>query len=81
MSELDDTPLELAPADRQLAEQLDANRPVPSAGFRGALGRRLVALDPGYGPRPPRFRMTVALLITTGSLLLVLGAFVSVGVL
>lgn len=43
---------DLSPGQRELGEQLQSSRPVPSAGFRGALGRRLAERDPGYGPRP-----------------------------
>jgi hypothetical protein len=43
---------DLNPGERELGEQLQRSRPVPSAGFRGALGRRLAERDPGYGSRP-----------------------------
>jgi hypothetical protein len=65
----------------ELAERLSAQRPVPGAGFRGALGRRLAADDPGYGPRPERLRLTVAACCAGGSLLVALGALSAVGIL
>ena len=43
------------PQDDELADRLRADRPLPGAGFRGALGRHLLENDPGYGPR--RLRM------------------------
>jgi hypothetical protein len=43
---------DLDPGERALGERLQRSRPVPAAGFRGALGRRLAERDPGYGPRP-----------------------------
>jgi hypothetical protein len=69
----------LAPADDQLGAELAAERPVPAAAFRGALRRRLAAQDPGYGPRPPRLRVTVATLIAAGLLLIALAALVALG--
>ncbi|MGO9902918.1 MAG: hypothetical protein ACLP0J_25240 [Solirubrobacteraceae bacterium] len=79
MTEQGDVSPDLEPADHVLAEQLDATRPAPGAGFRGALGRRLLALDPGYGPRPEHLRPTVAVFLATGALLLLLGGLVSAG--
>jgi hypothetical protein len=79
MSHPDDSAIELEPADRALAQQLEAIQPLPSPAFRGALGRRLIAIDPGYGPRPASLRRTAALLITAGMLLLLLGALVGSG--
>jgi hypothetical protein len=69
------------PHERELADRLAGERPVPSAGFRGALGRRLAARDPGYGPRPERLRLIVAGYLAAGSLLLVLGALSATGAL
>ncbi len=72
---------ELTVEDRELAERLDAVRPVPAAGFRGALGRRLAAQDPGYGPRPARLRLTVAGYLAAGLALLALATLQATGAL
>ena len=64
---------ELGPAEHQLAETLADDRPRPSAGFRGALGRHLLRRDPGYGPRPQRLRAIVAGLSASGLVLLAAG--------
>ncbi len=71
----------LEPAERELAERLVATRAVPAAGFRGSLGRRLAAEDPGYGPRPPGLRGSVALYLASGALMGGFGALRAVGVL
>ena len=81
MSEHNDIPDELGPAERELADRLGGARPVPAAGFRGALGRRLAARDPGYGSRPKRLRLMVAGWAGTGAVLLALGALTAVGAL
>jgi hypothetical protein len=52
MSLESDFDAELYPPERELGDRLAQSRPVPRAGFRGALGRRLAERDPGYGPRP-----------------------------
>jgi hypothetical protein len=80
MSRHEDSEIEIEPADQALAQRLEAIQPLPSPAFRGALGRRLIATDPGYGPRPAGLRRTVALLIAAGLLLLLLGALVGSGV-
>jgi hypothetical protein len=59
--------------ERVVAERLLRERPVPSAGFRGALGRLLAAWDPGYGPRPVHLRAMVAAYAAAGTVLLALG--------
>jgi hypothetical protein len=69
------------PDEQQLGERLAANRPLPGAGFRGALGRHLVASDPGYGPRPARLRMIVCGYLTAGALLLAVGVLLATGAL
>jgi hypothetical protein len=68
-------------AEPEVAERLIARRPVPAPWFRGALGRRLAAEDPGYGPRPARLRLTVAAYCAGGSVLVALGALEAVGIL
>jgi hypothetical protein len=64
----------VTPDERDLADRLTAARPRPAAGFRGALGRYLVASDPGYGPRPESLRLRVAAYLAAGLLLVALGA-------
>lgn len=74
-----DEPLD--PAERELASQLESERPLPAAEFRGALGRHLFRRDPGYGPRPARLRGVVTLYLAGGGALAVLGALQATGVL
>jgi hypothetical protein len=59
---------------------LGERRPLPGAAFRGALGRRLEALDPGWGPRPERLVPTAAAYLSLGLALIGLGALVGLGV-
>ena len=73
--------LELSAEERSLAAALDAVRPAPSPGFRGALSRRLVNSDPGYGHRPERLWGHAAVLAGAGALLVLLGLLVSTGAL
>lgn len=63
----------------ELGRRLSDERPVPAAGFRGALGRRLTAEDPGYGPRPPQLRARVAACLGAGGVLAALGALIALG--
>jgi hypothetical protein len=65
---------QLGGGEHDLAERLHAERPLPAAGFRGALRRHLAAQDPGYGPRPERLRLVVAGYVTVGSVLIAVGA-------
>jgi hypothetical protein len=76
-----ETDHELGDNERVLAERLSNQRPVPAAGFRGTLARRLAAEDPGYGPRPERLRLIVAACCGGGSLLIALGVLSAVGAL
>jgi hypothetical protein len=69
---------ELGSGEHALADRLRAQRPLPAAGFRGALRRRLAAQDPGYGPRPARLRLIVAGYVGAGSLLIAVGALAGV---
>lgn len=74
-----ESPLE--PGDQELARRLAAERPIPAADFRGGLGRRLVAEDPGYGPRPERLRAVVAVYLAAGAALTAVGALQALGAL
>jgi hypothetical protein len=66
---------EFDPAEQNLAAALRIARPVPGAGFRGALGRHLAENDLGYGPRPERLRLIVTGYLGAGGLLIALAAF------
>ena len=59
-----------------VGERLRAERPVPSAAFRGALARRLVELEgPGArAARPRHLRLLVATYLTAGAALLAIAA-------
>ena len=81
MTDDGDTETAFTPDDHKLAERLSGQRPVPAAGFRGALGRHLAAIDPGYGPRPAHLRVMVSAYISAGTLLIALGALQATGVL
>lgn len=81
MTEPPDTEAPLDPSAQALAQRLAADRPVPAADFRGALGRRLGAEDPGYGPRPERLWTVVALYLAAGVGLTALGALQVMGAL
>jgi len=76
-----DIPAELGPGESELADRLGGERPLPAADFRGALGRRLAGLDPGYGPRPQRLWLIVAAYLAAGFLLIALGALSATGAL
>ena len=62
----------------RLAERLQRDRPVPSAGFRGELRRRLLADEPSSA-RPRRLRALITGYATAGILLLFLGALSAAG--
>jgi hypothetical protein len=81
MHEEPETDAELTPDDLQLADHLTSGRPVPRAGFRGALGRYLAARDPGYGPRPDRLRLIVVSYVGGGLVLAGFAALLAVGAL
>lgn len=72
---------QLTPDERELEHPLLDTRPLPSAGFRGALGRYLAQRDPGYGPRPERLRLVVTGWLLLGLILISLGAIFGVGAL
>jgi hypothetical protein len=65
--------------DEALAEQLRARRPVPGGGFRGALGRHLSDVDPGYAPRPVRLRLYVAGYVAVALIVLLMGLLQATG--
>jgi hypothetical protein len=71
----------LGAIDPELEDRLIAERPMPAAGFRGALGRHLAANDPGWGPRPERLDYLVRGYLGVGAVLIVLGLSVATGVL
>jgi hypothetical protein len=81
MTHESDIPSEAAPGERDLADRLAGERPVPRASFRGALARRLAASDPGVGPRPERLRLMVVAYLGGGSLLIALGVLSAMGAL
>ncbi|MDQ3722341.1 MAG: hypothetical protein M3376_04580 [Actinomycetota bacterium] len=63
----------------RLAERLERERPVPSAGFRGALRRRLLAGQASHS-RPARLRLLITGYASAGSTLLLIGAASAAGV-
>jgi hypothetical protein len=69
----------LTPDDETLGERLVARRPVPSAGFRGALGRHLAVRDPGFVTRPQHLRLLASGYLTVGGILLGLGLLQALG--
>jgi hypothetical protein len=81
MTDLPEFDPPLDPAERDLASELAAERPLPAGEFRGALGRHLAQRDPGYGPRPAHLRPMVALYVGAGAALAALGTLQSTGVL
>jgi hypothetical protein len=74
MTEPPTPPADFDPGEQSLAGALRIARPVPGAGFRGALGRHLAEHDPGYGPRPERLPLMVAGYLGAGGLLIALAA-------
>jgi hypothetical protein len=66
------------PAERAalvaLVDRLERERPVPSAGFRASLRRRLLEAGGGATSRPQRVRLLVAAYAGSGSLLLAVAA-------
>jgi hypothetical protein len=71
----------LPEVEARVAELLVREKPLPSPGFRGMLGRHLARRDPGYGPRPAWLRLRAAGCIATGIALLVIGALQAGGAL
>lgn len=70
---------QLTPEERRIADHLRTSRPLPGAGFRGALGRYLAARDPGYGPRPERLRLLAGAWLLGGLALVAVGALLALG--
>jgi hypothetical protein len=70
---------DIGPEENRLADAIAAQRPVPRADFRGALGRYLAIRDPGYGPRPARLRAVVSVWIGFGLVLIVIGLLQATG--
>jgi hypothetical protein len=62
----------------RLAERLEHERPVPSAAFRGALRRRLLAAGTSRS-RPARLRLLITGYASAGSALLLFGAASAAG--
>lgn len=60
--------------DRELAERLRDERPVPAPGFRGSLRRHLLGAQENRAARPQRLRLLVALYAGSGLGLLALAA-------
>ena len=81
MTERHDDEPDLAAEEQELGTQLSEQRPVPSASFRGALGRYLLKRDPGYGPRPERLRLVVLAYTGAGVFVIGVGALVATGAL
>jgi hypothetical protein len=61
----------------RLAGRLDRERPLPAAGFRGELRRRLLAQE--QTPRPRRLRLLIAGYASSGLGLLLLAAASAAG--
>lgn len=83
MTERRDIRLDLEPGTPDelvsLAERLERERPVPAAGFRGELRRRLL-FGADARSRPARLRLLIAGYAAAGSLLLLVGAASVAGV-
>jgi hypothetical protein len=61
-----------------LAERLERERPVPTAGFRGELRRRL--LGDVSRSRPARLRLLITAYASGGTALLLVGAASAIGI-
>ena len=72
---------ELGAGELEVADRLRRGRPVADGGFRGALARRLHALDPGWGPRPPHLTAHLGAYSAAGLFLILAGALTGLGVL
>lgn len=65
---------DLGPELNETAERLEDERPVPSAGFRGELRRRLVAGVHRHRERPARLRLMINAYAGSGTALLAFAA-------
>jgi hypothetical protein len=63
-----------------IAERLRTERPVPSAGFRGELRRRLIVADRKRPVAPRRLRLLVTAYAGSGALLMAIAAIGLAGV-
>jgi hypothetical protein len=79
MSDRPDTEAPLTASELEVADLLGRDRPLPDAQFRGALGRRLASLDPGWGPRPARLMAIVCAYLGLAAVLIGLGALSGLG--
>jgi hypothetical protein len=68
------TPENESPELNDLSRRLTIERPVPSAGFRGELRRRLLASAGRAEPSPGRVRLMIAAYAGSGLALLVVAA-------
>jgi hypothetical protein len=66
--------------NEEIAERLRAERPVPSAAFRGELRRRVLLADRRRPVRPRRLRLLVTAYAGSGALLLAIAAIGLAGV-
>ena len=82
MTDRRDIHLDLEPEPPQellrLAARLERERPVPAAGFRGDLRRRLLAGELARS-RPARLRLLISTYASSGAFLLVIGAASATG--
>lgn len=69
---------DLSPTDRQalvaLAERLERERPIPAAGFRGELRRKLLVASQASRTRPRRLKTLVSVYAGSGLVLLLIAA-------
>ena len=64
----------------QIADRLRSERPVPAAGFRGELRRRLLVADRGRPVAPRRLRLLVTAYAGSGAVLMAIAAIGLAGV-
>jgi hypothetical protein len=63
-----------------IARRLESERPAPSAGFRGELGRRLTSEAQERQGEPPRLLLLIAAYAGSGAVLLVIAVIGLAGV-
>ncbi len=71
---------EFTAEEQRLADLLSSRPPLPAPAFRGRLGRRVAALNPGYGHRPLHLWPTAAGFAAAGLIVMVIGS-IAAGVL